>query len=150
MKSFYNAFRIEMVLYITSALCKISHWIQTKTVSETNEKHLQLKGYHLLPAGMSYYTPPYKADHVPLDYQIFPILWSNRKNLNSLEVYKNYLDEFITQKDVKLWKDGIMKLPQRWWKIVKWNDMFLNKSMYRYLNILFEVDLKMLQTFVLN
>ena len=38
---------------------------------------------------------------------------------NSLEDGKRYLEQFFAQKDKKLREDGIMKLPERWQKVVE-------------------------------
>ena len=35
---------------------------------------------------------------------------------------KNHLEQFFVQKDKKFWEDGIMKLPEKWQKIVEKND----------------------------
>ena len=40
------------------------------------------------------------------------------KNFNSLEDCKRHLELFFAQKD-KFWGDGIMKLPEKWQKVVK-------------------------------
>ena len=41
------------------------------------------------------------------------------KNFNSLEDCKRHLEQFFAQKDKKFWKDGIMKLPEKWQKVVE-------------------------------
>ena len=43
----------------------------------------------------------------------------NGKNFNSLEDCKMHLEQFFAQKDKKFWKDGIMKLPEKWQKVVE-------------------------------
>ena len=45
----------------------------------------------------------------------------NGKKFNSLEDYKRHLKQFIAQKDKKFWEHIIMKLPERWQKVVKQN-----------------------------
>ena len=32
------------------------------------------------------------------------------------------MEEFFAQKDKKFWEDGIMKLPEKWQKVVEQND----------------------------
>ena len=41
------------------------------------------------------------------------------KNSNSLEDCKRHLEQFFAQKDRKFWEDGIMKLPEKWQKVVE-------------------------------
>ena len=40
---------------------------------------------------------------------------------NFLEDCKRYLEQFFAQKDKKFWEDEIMKLPEKWQKIVEQN-----------------------------
>lgn len=55
---------------------------------------------------------PYSTDLATSDYLVC------RSLQISLEASENHLNSFITQKDVKFWGDGIVELPQRWWKVV--------------------------------
>ena len=41
------------------------------------------------------------------------------KNFSSLEDCKRHLEQFFPQKDKKFWEDGIMKLPEKWQKVVE-------------------------------
>ena len=41
------------------------------------------------------------------------------KNFHFLEDYKRHLEQFFAQKDKKFWEGGIMKLPEKWQKVVK-------------------------------
>ena len=41
------------------------------------------------------------------------------KKFSSLEDYKRYLKQLFAQKDKKFWEGGIMKLPEKWQKVVK-------------------------------
>ena len=40
---------------------------------------------------------------------------------NFLEDCKRYLEQFFAQMDKKFWEDEIMKLPEKWQKIVEQN-----------------------------
>ena len=67
--------------------------------------------------------PSHSPGIAPLDFYLF---WSlqkflNGKNFNSLEDCKRYLEQFFAQKDKKFWEDEIMKLPEKWQKIVEQN-----------------------------
>ena len=80
----------------------------------TRQKLLQL-GWEVL------IHPPYSPDTAPSDFHLF---WSlqnslNGKNFNSLEDCKRYLEQFFAQNDKKFWEDGIMKLPEKWQKVVE-------------------------------
>ena len=68
--------------------------------------------------------PPYSPDISPSDFHLFQSLQNsvNGKNFNSLKTVKNHLEQFFAQKDKKFWEDGIMKLPEKWQKIVEKND----------------------------
>ena len=82
----------------------------------TRQKLLQLDWEVLI-------HPLYSPDIAPLDVRL---LWSlqnslNGKNFNSLEGYKRHLEQFFAQKDKKFWEDGIMKLPEKWQKVVEQN-----------------------------
>ena len=80
----------------------------------TRQKLLQL-GWEVL------IHPPYSPDIAPSGFHRF---WSlqnslNGKNFNSLEDCKRHLKQFFAQKDKKFWEDGIMKLPEKWQKVVE-------------------------------
>ena len=63
----------------------------------------------------------YSLDIAPLDFHLFRSLQNslNGKNFNSLEDCKRDLEQFFAQKDKKFWEDGIMKLPEKWQKLVE-------------------------------
>ena len=65
--------------------------------------------------------PPYSPDIVPLDFHLFRSLQNSvkGKNFNSLEDCKRHLEQFFAQKDKKFWEDGIMKLPEKWQRVVE-------------------------------
>ena len=80
----------------------------------TRQKLLQL-GCEVL------FHPLYSPGIAPSDFHWF---WSlqnslNGKNFNSLEDCKRHLAQFFAQKDTKFWEDGIMKLPEKWQKVVE-------------------------------
>jgi histone-lysine N-methyltransferase SETMAR len=67
--------------------------------------------------------PPYSPDIAPSD---FPLFWSlqnsfNGKIFNSLEDCQRHLEQFFVQKDKKFWEDEVIKLPEKWQKIVELN-----------------------------
>ena len=65
----------------------------------------------------------YSPDIAPLDFHSF---WSlqnslSEKNFNPLEDCTRHLEKFFAQKDGKFWENGIMKLLEKWQKVVKQN-----------------------------
>ena len=86
----------------------------------TRQKLLQL-GWEVL------IHPPYSPDIASSDFHWF---WSlqnslNGKNFNSLEDCKRHLEKFSAQKDKKFGEDGIMKLPEKWQKLVEQNGEYI-------------------------
>ena len=71
--------------------------------------------------------PLYSPDIVPSDFHFFQSLqnYLNGKKFNSLEKCKKYLEQFFAQKDKKFWEDGIMKLPEKWQKVVEQNGEYV-------------------------
>ena len=63
----------------------------------------------------------YSTDTAPSDFHVFSSLQNsfNGKNVNSLENCKRYLEQFFAQKDKKFSEDGIMKLSEKWQKVVE-------------------------------
>ena len=57
----------------------------------------------------------------PLDFHLFRSLQNslNGKKFNSLEDCKRHLEQFFAKKDKKFCKDRIMKLPEKWQKVVE-------------------------------
>ena len=80
----------------------------------TRQKLLQL-GWEVL------IHPLYSPDIALSDFHLFRSLQNslNGKNFNSLEDCKRQLEQLFAQKDKKFWEDGIMKLPEKWQKVVK-------------------------------
>ena len=65
----------------------------------------------------------YPLDIAPSDFHLFWSLQNSfkRKNFHCLEDCKRHLEQFFAQKDKKFWEDGIMKLPEKWQKVVEQN-----------------------------
>ena len=65
--------------------------------------------------------PLYSRDIESPDFHLFRSLQTslNGKNFNSLEDSKGQLEQFFAQKHRKFWEDGIMKLPEKWQKVVE-------------------------------
>ena len=80
----------------------------------TRQKLLQLGWEFLI-------HPPYSTDIAPLDFHLFQSLQNslNGKNFNSLGDCKRHLEQFFAQKDKKFWEDGIIRLPEKWQKVVE-------------------------------
>ena len=70
---------------------------------------------------------PYSLDFAPSDLHLFQSLQNslNGKNFSSLEDCKRCLEQLFAQKDKKCWEDGIMKLPEKWQKIVEQNGEYI-------------------------
>ena len=80
----------------------------------TRQKLLQL-GWEVL------IYPPYSPDIAPSDFHLFRSLQNslNGKKFNPLEDCERHLEQFFAQKDKKFWEDGIMKLTEKWQKVVE-------------------------------
>jgi len=65
--------------------------------------------------------PPYNPDLAPSDYHLFRSLQNNLNNntFSSLDLLKKHLEDFFAQKPQDFYKRGIMKLVNRWQKIIK-------------------------------
>ena len=59
----------------------------------------------------------YSQDIATLDFHSQNSL-NGKKKFNSLEDCKRHVEQFLAQKD-KFWDGGIMKLPEKWQKVVK-------------------------------
>ena len=71
--------------------------------------------------------PLCSPDIPPSDVHVFRSLQNslNGKNFSSLEDCKRHLEQFFAQKDKKFWEDGIMKLPEKWQKVVEQNGEYV-------------------------
>ena len=71
--------------------------------------------------------PPYSPDLGPLDYYLFQSLQSslNGKTFNDDEAVKLHLVQFFADKDQKFYERGIMKLPERWKKVIKQHGKYI-------------------------
>ena len=67
--------------------------------------------------------PPYSPDLAPSDYYLFRSLQNtlNSKTSNDDEAVKSHLDKFFADKDQKFYERGIMKLSERWQKVIEQN-----------------------------
>ena len=65
--------------------------------------------------------PPYSPDLAPSDYYLFRSLQNslNGKTFNDGETVKSHLIQFFTNKDQKFDERGIMKLPEKWQKVIE-------------------------------
>ena len=86
----------------------------------TRQKRLQL-GWEVL------IHPPYSPDIAPSEFHLFRSLQNslNGKNFSSLEDCKRHLEQFFAQKDKKFGQEGIMKLPEKWQKVVEQNSEYV-------------------------
>ena len=62
-----------------------------------------------------------------LDFHLF---WSfenylNEKKIQYFAMCKRYLEQVFIQKDKMFWKNEIMKLPEKWQKVVEQNDEYV-------------------------
>ncbi|EZA61916.1 Histone-lysine N-methyltransferase SETMAR [Ooceraea biroi] len=91
-----------------------------RTSLVTREKLLQL-GWDVLP------HPPYSPDLAPSDYHSFRSLQNalNGKTLTADEDIKSLLELFFAEKDKNFFERGIMKLPEKWQKIIKQNSQYI-------------------------
>ena len=48
-----------------------------------------------------------------------------KQNYNSLEGCKRHQQQSFAQKDKKFWEDGVMKLPEKWQKVVEQNNKYV-------------------------
>jgi len=71
--------------------------------------------------------PPYSPDLAPSDYYLFLSLKNSLrgKSFKSISEIKTHLDEYFTSKLQQFWKEGIMRLPERWKKVIEQNGSYI-------------------------
>ena len=82
----------------------------------THKKLLEL-GWKVMP------HPPYSPDLAPSDYHLFRSLQNhlNGKTFDSNEAVKNELIQFFACKNRTFYESGIIKLTERWQKVIEQN-----------------------------
>lgn len=88
----------------------------------TRQQLFQL-GWDVLP----HPHPPYSPDIAPSDYHLFRSLQNalNGKTFAADENVKSFLELFFAEKDKNFFERGIMKLPERWQKIIEENEQYI-------------------------
>ena len=73
--------------------------------------------------------PPYSysPDLAPSDYYLFRSLQNslNGKTFNDDKAVKSHLVQFFADEDQKFYERGIMKLPERWQKVIEQNGKYI-------------------------
>ena len=71
--------------------------------------------------------PPYSPDLSPSDNYLFRSLQNslNGKTFNDDEAVKSHLFQFFANKDQKFYERGIIKLPERWQKVIGQNGKYI-------------------------
>ena len=71
--------------------------------------------------------PPYSPDLAPLDYYLFRFFQNslNGKTFDDDEAVKSQLVQFLANKDQKFYERGIMKLSERWQKVIEKNGKYI-------------------------
>ena len=89
--------------------------------SLVNRKKLLELGWEVIP------HPPYSPDLAPSDYHLFRSLQNdlNRKTFDSNEAVKNELIHFFASKNQTFYESGIMKITERWKKVIEQNGQFI-------------------------
>jgi len=86
----------------------------------TRQKLLEL-GWDLLP------HPPYSPDLAPSDFHLFRSLQNSLrgKTFDSDEAVNRHLVQFFADKDRSFYEQGIMKLTERWQKVIEQNGQYI-------------------------
>ena len=92
----------------------------TRTSLVTRKKLLEL-GWEVMP------HPPYSPDLAPSDYHLFRPLQNhlNGKTFDSNEAVKNDFIQFFASKNQTFYECGIMKLTERWQKVIEQNSQYI-------------------------
>ena len=71
--------------------------------------------------------PPYSPDLAPSDYYLFRSLQNslNSKTFNDDEDVKSYLVQFFDDRYQKFYELRIMKLPERWQKVIQQHGKYI-------------------------
>ena len=71
--------------------------------------------------------PRYSPDLAPSDYYLFRSLQNslNGKTFNDDDAVKSHLVQFFADKDQKFYERGIMKLPERWQRVIEQNGKYI-------------------------
>ena len=71
--------------------------------------------------------PPYSPDLAPSDYHLFRSLQKhlNGKTFDSNEAIKNELIQFFASENQTSYESGIMKLTERWQKVIEQNGQYI-------------------------
>ena len=71
--------------------------------------------------------PPYSPDLAPSDYYLFRSLQNslNGKTFNYDEAVKSHSVQSFADKDQKFYEHGIMKLPEKWQKVIEQNGKYI-------------------------
>ena len=71
--------------------------------------------------------PPYSPDLAPSDYHLFRSLQNSLdgKTLADKRAAENHLKKFFADKPQKFYTDGIMKLPEKWQKVIDNNGQYI-------------------------
>ena len=88
----------------------------------TRKKLLKL-GWEVMP------HPPYSPDLAPSDYLLFRSLQThlNGKTFDSNEAVKNELIQFFASRNKTFNESGIMKLTERWQKVIEQNCQYITQ-----------------------
>ena len=70
---------------------------------------------------------PYGPDLAPSDYHLFRSFQNhlNGNTFNSNEAVKNELIQFFASKNQTFYEKGIMKLTERWQKVIEQNGQYI-------------------------
>ena len=71
--------------------------------------------------------PPYSPDLAPSNYYLFRSLQNflNGKSFNDDKALKSHLVQFFADKDQKFYERGIIKLPERWQKVIEQSGKYI-------------------------